>query len=50
MDLVSLDATVTAGRNTLIDRGFLTALREPQVIEAAKKYGDPVDLLEGWQA
>ena len=46
MDLVMLDATVTAGGETLIDNGFLTALRDPEVVEAASRYGDPVELLE----
>lgn len=45
-DLIVLDATVTAGETTLIERGFLMALRDPQVIELASKYGDPVELLE----
>lgn len=47
MDLVSLDATVRAGNELLIDQGFLCALRDPEVIEVASRYGDPVDLLEG---
>ncbi|MBL8309011.1 MAG: hypothetical protein JNL19_01175 [Burkholderiales bacterium] len=47
-DLVSFDMTVTAGDNVVIDAGLLTALRDPQVIEAASRYGDPVDLLEGF--
>lgn len=46
MDLVMLDMTVTAGRNLLIDQGFLCALRDPDVVEAARGYGDPVELLE----
>ena len=33
-------------RRTLIDAGFLTALRDPEVIKAAGAYGDPVALLE----
>ena len=33
-------------RRTLIDAGFLTALRDAQVINAASVYGDPVALLE----
>jgi hypothetical protein len=48
MDLVSFDTTVTAGNNPLIEDGFLTALRDPTVIAAAERYGDPVDLLERW--
>lgn len=46
VDLVTLDATVKAGDNLLIDRGFLCALRDPQVVGAAPRYGDPVELLE----
>lgn len=48
MDLVTFDTTVTAGNTTLIDNGFLMALREPAVVEAASRYGDPVELLEGF--
>lgn len=47
MDLITLDSTVKAGENLLIDQGFLCALRDPQVVEIASKFGDPVDLLEG---
>ena len=32
----------------LIDKGFLMALRDPQVVAAAERYGDPVDLLENF--
>jgi len=39
---------VTAGNTTLIDKGFLTALKAPSVVEMASRYGDPVDLLENW--
>jgi len=46
-DLIVFDATVTAGSETIIEKGFLTALRDPAVVEAARKYGDPVELLEG---
>lgn len=46
-DLVMFDATVTAGDATIIDRGFLMALRDPAVVDMASRYGDPVDLLEG---
>ncbi|MSQ70061.1 MAG: hypothetical protein EXR27_02070 [Betaproteobacteria bacterium] len=45
-DLITLDSTVTAGGETVIDRGFLMALRDPVVVAAASKYGDPVELLE----
>jgi hypothetical protein len=34
--------------NTLIDNGFLCALHDPEVIEMASRFGDPVDLLEGF--
>ncbi len=46
MDLVTLDGTVTAGPNTLIEDGFLCALRDAEVIAAARRFGDPVELLE----
>ncbi len=50
MDLITFDSTVEAvtpqRRSTLIDAGSLTALRDPQVINAASVYGDPVALLE----
>jgi hypothetical protein len=46
VDLVILDATVTAGNNRLIDKGFLCALRDPEVIAMAQNYGDPIELLE----
>ncbi len=45
-DCVVFDMTVKVGNTTLIDNGFLMALRDKQVIEAAGKYGDPVELLE----
>ena len=41
-----LDSTVTAGTGTLIPDGFLTALRDPAVVERARCYGDPLELLE----
>lgn len=47
MDLITLDSSVKAGNNLLIDQGFLCALRDPAVVELAAKFGDPVDLLEG---
>lgn len=46
VDLVTLDATVKAGDNLLIDQGFLCALRDPEVVALAERYGDPVELLE----
>jgi hypothetical protein len=46
VDLITLDATVTAGKRPLVERGFLCALRDEKVVEAARRYGDPVDLLE----
>jgi hypothetical protein len=48
MDLVTFDSTVTAGDNVLIQDGFLCALRDPAVVQAASTYGDPVELLEAW--
>lgn len=46
MDLVTLDSTVAVGDETLIDAGFLSALRDPSVRAAAEKYGNSVELLE----
>ncbi|AVO34619.1 hypothetical protein [Ottowia oryzae] len=46
MDLITLDGTVHAGDNLLIDKGFLCALRDPSVVELASRYGDPIELLE----
>ncbi len=46
MDLVTLDSTVHAGPNMLIEKGFLCALRDPAVVQLAEQYGDPVELLE----
>jgi hypothetical protein len=46
MDLVTLDSTVTAGGTPLIEGGFLCALRDPEVVAMAARYGDPVELLE----
>jgi len=48
MDLATFDTTVKAGNTTLIDNGFLMALRDPGVVAEAARYGDPVDLLEGF--
>jgi hypothetical protein len=48
MDLITFDTTVTLGDVTLIDNGFLMALKSADVIEAAQTYGDPVDLLEAF--
>ena len=45
-DCVVFDATVKVGKTTLIDNGFLMALRDPQVIAEASRYGDPRELLE----
>jgi hypothetical protein len=47
VDLITFDSTVTAGKAPLVERGFLAALKDEQVVEAASRYGDPVDLLEG---
>ena len=46
MDLVTLDSTVTVEGQSLIEGGFLTALRDPAVRVAAEKFGNPVELLE----
>jgi hypothetical protein len=50
MDLITLDSTVTAVQGAraepLIDAGFLCALRDPDVVAAATRWGDPVHLLE----
>lgn len=46
VDLVTLDATVPAGEALLIDKGFLCALRDPEVVAMAERYGDPIELLE----
>jgi len=48
MDLVTFDSTVVVGDVPLVTEGFLEALRDEPVREFAAKYGDPVDLLEGW--
>jgi len=32
---------VTAGDQTIIDKGFLLALRDPQVVEMARQYATP---------
>jgi hypothetical protein len=47
-DLATFDTTVKLGNTTLIDNGFLMALRAPQVVEAARRYGDPMELLESF--
>lgn len=47
-DCVVFDATVKLGDTVLIDNGFLTSLRDPQVVAAASRYGDPVELLESF--
>jgi hypothetical protein len=50
MDLITLDSTVEAvqgaRRRALIEGGFLSALRDPEVVAAAERWGDPVFLLE----
>jgi hypothetical protein len=48
MDLVTFDSTVVVGDVPLVTDGFLEALRDDSVVQYAAKYGDPVDLLEGW--
>ena len=46
MDLVSLDSTVSADGQWLIDAGFLSVLRYRAVQAAAREFGYSVDLLE----
>jgi hypothetical protein len=48
MDLVTFDSTVQAGDGRLVTDGFLEALRDPDIVAMAARYGDPVELLEGW--
>ena len=47
-DCVVFDMSVKVGDRMLIDNGFLTALRDPQVVEAASRYGDPKEILESF--
>jgi len=47
IDLVVHDATVKAGSTCLIDGGILQALHDPVVLEAAARFGDPLDSLRG---
>ena len=42
MDLVTFDSTMTAGEATLVRDGFLEALRDPDVVQMAARYADPV--------
>jgi hypothetical protein len=46
-DLVIFDASLRAGDQLIIDKGYLTALDDPQVIEMATQYGDPQAILFG---
>jgi hypothetical protein len=41
------DMSVVAGDQLIIDKGFLTALRDEEVVRSAAAYGDPLPLLEG---
>lgn len=45
-----LEPTFRLGRQTVIDKGYLTLLDDPEVRAVAAKYGDPDDLLgyESW--
>lgn len=45
-DCAVFDMTVKAGGTTLIEDGFLMALRDPKVVAEASKYGEPTELLE----
>lgn len=47
-DLVTFDSTVTAGNGLVIEEGFLKSLRDPEVVKAASRYGDPIELLESF--
>jgi hypothetical protein len=40
-----LKPTLTLGKKTIIDRGYLTMLDDPDVRELASKYGNPDDFL-----
>lgn len=46
MDLVCLDSTVLVNGRSMIEAGFLSALRDAPVRMAASKFGNPVELLE----
>lgn len=46
-DLCMFDMSVVAGDQLIIDKGFLTALRDEEVVRSAAAYGDPLPLLEG---
>jgi len=48
MDLVTFDSTVKVGSVPLVTNGFLEALRDYSVVQCARRFGDPIDLLEGW--
>ncbi len=48
MDLVSFDTTVMAGNRPMVEDGHLLSLRDPAVVALAERYGDPVELLEGY--
>ena len=47
-DLVTFDSTVAAGNQLVIEEGFLKSLRDPAVVTAAERYGDPIELLESF--
>lgn len=47
--LLNFFSTLVLDGQTIIDEGHLVALDDPEVIELARKYGDPEDLLrEDW--
>ncbi len=48
MDLVTYDSTVVAGNKPLVEAGHLVSLKDPAVLATAGRYGDPVELLEGF--
>ncbi len=48
MDLVTYDSTVVAGNKPLVEAGHLVSLKDPAVLATAGRYGDSVELLEGF--
>jgi hypothetical protein len=47
-DLITFDTSVTVNDTPLLTRGFLDPLRDASVIDVARRYGDPTELLEAW--
>jgi len=42
---ILLKPTLTAGNKMIIEKGQLNALNEPEILDIAKKYGDPDEIL-----